>query len=135
MFLKAKLFYNYSRSGPSILKMLIFYLFDNKFLWVRITYPIHLISLFSLISWNLCINHSYNNLYHVNSNLSGGFHDMVSVDMIRNNPVPRWILNLPTSGRNLVTLVSTMRKETDMELQSVLSTASTVRLPQRNPVS
>ena len=60
---------------------------------------------------------------------------MVSVDMIRSNPVPRWILNLPTSGRNLVTLVSTMRKETDMELQSVLSTASTVRLPQRNPVS
>lgn len=56
--------------------------------------------------------------------------------MIRNKPVPRWILNLPTSGRNLVTLVSTMRKETDVELQSILSTASTVRLPtSRNPIS
>jgi len=63
----------------------------------------------------------------------GGFHDMVSAEMIRSNPVPRWILNLPTSGRNLFTLVPAMRKETDMELQSILSTASTVR--NRNPAS
>jgi len=56
----------------------------------------------------------------------GGLHDMVSADMIR-NPAPRWVTNLPTSGRNFVNLVPTMRKESDMELQSLLSTASTVR--------
>jgi len=56
----------------------------------------------------------------------GGLHDMVSADMIR-APPPRWVTNLATSGRNRVNLVPTVRKESDNELQSLLSTASTVR--------
>eukprot|EP00088_Acartia_fossae_P071198 TRINITY_DN9727_c0_g1_i1.p1 TRINITY_DN9727_c0_g1~~TRINITY_DN9727_c0_g1_i1.p1 ORF type:complete len:386 (+),score=59.37 TRINITY_DN9727_c0_g1_i1:44-1201(+) len=58
----------------------------------------------------------------------GGLHDMAEAGLIRDNPLPRWIQDLTKSGRNLVTLVPSSRREKDSELQSILSTASTIRI-------
>ena len=59
-------------------------------------------------------------------NCSGGLNDLVAQDIIRNDPVPRWVTNLPTAGRNQFTLVSggNSRRDDDWELQSVLSSAT-----------
>lgn len=54
----------------------------------------------------------------------GGLNDLVSEDVVVRDPVPRWVSNLPTAGRNKLILVPNPRKETEWELQSIMSRTS-----------
>ena len=56
---------------------------------------------------------------------SGGLNALVSQDVIRNDPVPRWVKNLPNAGRNQFTLVNGVGSQRDND-QSVVSSATTV---------
>jgi len=58
------------------------------------------------------------------SDTIGGLNDLVSEDVVVRDPVPRWVSNLPTAGRNKLILVPNPRKETEWELQSIMSRTS-----------
>jgi len=58
------------------------------------------------------------------SDTIGGLNDLVSEDVVVRDPSPRWVSSLPTAGRNKLILVPNPRKETEWELQSIMSRTS-----------
>ena len=56
--------------------------------------------------------------------LKGGLNELVSEGVLVSDPVPTWLTSLPTAGRNKLTLVSNPRKETEFELESLISRTS-----------